>query len=282
MKQCELCGNTISTKYGKRFCSLQCRNTYVSRQKVKKPIPSNGKRFYRRQCFKCGKISDRAGDYCQKCRRHPHRWTEEEERILIEHYATQGAMFCAKLIGRPLQGVRVKARKLGLSIEQDAYKRLVHGAAQAYMTEHNPMLNSETVEKVQDYYRQHPDKKEARHKRFMEGHSQLRKDKPSKLEAKMCSILDTFGITYEAQFLIKDKFIVDVRIGNIIIQADGEYWHGHPRFEPLTERQLKQQTRDKAQDKYLASCGYTVYRIWERDMNTETIKSILVNHGYVL
>jgi very-short-patch-repair endonuclease len=84
------------------------------------------------------------------------------------------------------------------------------------------------------------------------------------------------GLDYEHQAIIKDKFVVDFRLGNIILQCDGDYWHGHKRFEPLTERQLKQQKRDAAQDKYLQACGYTVIRVWECDMSLETLQRLLL------
>jgi len=57
----------------------------------------------------------------------------------------------------------------------------------------------------------------------------------------------------------------------IVIQFDGDYWHGNPRKYPvLTERQKKQVKRDRAQDAYLISCGYRVIRIWESDLKTDS------------
>lgn len=96
----------------------------------------------------------------------------------------------------------------------------------------------------------------------------------SKLEAKCAKYLDMLGIEYEYQAIIKDKFVVDFRIGNIILQCDGDYWHGHPRFEPLTDKQKQQQIRDASQDKYLQARGYTIIRIWESDMMFGYIASL--------
>src|SRR3990172_1489799 len=132
------------------------------------------------------------------------------------------------------------------------------------MTENNPIKNEEVVKKVRDYRKAHPEVHERIMIKLLEGHQRIQKDKPTKLEQKLFAVLDSLQVPYEQFYLIKPKFIVDVKIDNLIIQADGDYWHGHPRFEPLTERQAAQQKRDKAQDAYLQKCGYTVIRIWEK------------------
>lgn len=105
--------------------------------------------------------------------------------------------------------------------------------------------------------------------------ARLHRDRPSGYELRIRAILDDLEVTYEASFLIKRKFIVDIKIGNLIIEADGDYWHGHPRFEPLTERQIKQQQRDAARNAYLLKCGYDLERIWESDFSLEYLKILL-------
>lgn len=95
-------------------------------------------------------------------------------------------------------------------------------------------------------------------------------------EMKCKKILECAGIAHEHQRQIKIGFFVDFVIGdNVIIQIDGEYWHGHPRFSPLTDRQLNQRKKDAAQDKYLIACGYTVIRVWESDVTPENILTLL-------
>jgi len=83
------------------------------------------------------------------------------------------------------------------------------------------------------------------------------------LEGKM--LLNKMGLNFNEQVPIADKFLVDVYIPeeNIIIQWDGDYWHGHPKFCDLNEEQKKRKRIDKSQTKYLKKCGYTVLRFWE-------------------
>jgi G:T-mismatch repair DNA endonuclease (very short patch repair protein) len=94
-------------------------------------------------------------------------------------------------------------------------------------------------------------------------------------EKRCKKILEDIGVEFEHQNFIKDKFYVDFAIGKTILQVDGEYWHGHPRYEPLSDRQKQQRARDRAQTAYLEKCGYKVVRVWESDITKENIISLL-------
>lgn len=93
----------------------------------------------------------------------------------------------------------------------------------------------------------------------------------TRLETAGYAILDEAGISYERQSLIAGKFVVDaVVIGTpIIIQWDGNYWHGYRAANdntPLDSRQAKRAVLDKSQDAYMAKCGYVVLRFWEHEV----------------
>ena len=88
----------------------------------------------------------------------------------------------------------------------------------------------------------------------------------NKLEKKGNEILNRLNIKYETQYLINNKICVDVFIPekNIIIQWDGNYWHGkNKKYEELEPRIKKRVDLDKSQDEYLKKCGYKVIRFWE-------------------
>lgn len=102
--------------------------------------------------------------------------------------------------------------------------------------------------------------------------------RPSKLELYGYSILDELGVDYIKQYKIKDKFMVDIFIPskNLIIQLDGDYWHGNTKkFQKLNNQQIKQIKKDKSQDAYLKKCGYEVIRIWENELYQD--KRVLTN-----
>lgn len=95
---------------------------------------------------------------------------------------------------------------------------------------------------------------------------------PTSLEIAGNALLDALGVEYETQVLICDKFIVDVFIPsrNIVIQWDGDYWHGFDGAKD--ERQKKRQALDKSQDAYMRKVGFTVIRFWEHEVKKEASK----------
>jgi len=146
------------------------------------------------------------------------------------------------------------------------------------MSRANPMKRPEVKQKIQDWRAANPEIAETIHAALTEGHARIEREKPSGLERKLHTILDGLNVKYESSVIIKPRFVVDTRIGSVIIQADGDYWHGHPRFAPLTERQQKQQARDRSHDAYLKKSGYHVERIWECEMCESKVLEILSAH----
>lgn len=266
-----------------RFCSPTCRNQAIPRRPMTKG----------QACLMCGKVGyDRRGVLCRECQSKAteeqrtalgltsfrHVWTDEEIAYLQEHYPSQGGQAVAEVLGVKPSSVIAKANSLGVRLNKQATRRIVHAQARSYMRQSNPMKSAEVVEKVKKWRDENPEKVNAIRERLLEGQQQLQRNKPSKLEKRLHVILDGLGVAYEPSAYIKPNFIVDIRIGMLILQADGEYWHGHPRFAPLTERQQRQQARDRAQDTYLHACGYTVVRIWDRDITPDNIAAILRRH----
>jgi very-short-patch-repair endonuclease len=93
--------------------------------------------------------------------------------------------------------------------------------------------------------------------------------KTNKVEEAGYSLLDRMGLLYFNQYLIANKFCVDAFFysESLIVQFDGDYWHGNPdKFPVLDERQKKRSRLDKSQDAYMDKCGYRVLRIWETDI----------------
>ncbi len=93
--------------------------------------------------------------------------------------------------------------------------------------------------------------------------------KPTSLELAGCALLDALGVEYQTQVLICDKFTVDVLVPerNLVIQWDGDYWHGYGGAKD--ERQKKRVQLDKSQDAYMRKAGYTVLRFWEHEVKQE-------------
>lgn len=98
----------------------------------------------------------------------------------------------------------------------------------------------------------------------------------TKLELAGYSLLKEMGLDFEPQYVFAGRFVADayVESRNMILQFDGDYWHGNTdRFPNLTEQQRKQKEVDARANGAARSLGYRVLRIWESDFNdTEGIK----------
>lgn len=84
-------------------------------------------------------------------------------------------------------------------------------------------------------------------------------------------ILESLGVIYDEQVLIDSKFVVDVLVpaAMLVVQWDGDYWHGYrPDGDerPLDDRQIKRKNLDRSQDSYMTKQGYRVVRYWEHQV----------------
>lgn len=287
-KTCPVCGNefTDNSNRPKTFCSPTCRNKSRTRQDTI-PCPQCGKPFIP---YKVGK-RDGTKKYCSRtCANtsrqgfpstNPNTHTQETRDFIKNHYESMTLEELSNHLNIPPNAISQIAYKMGLKRSAAFLQATQYKQVSQYMRENNPMKRPEVVAKTLEWRAANPDKVESINKALLLGKQKTQKYNPSKTELKMRKILDMLGVTYEPSAVIKDKFIVDIRIGQFILEVDGEYWHGHPRFYPLTERQIKQQKRDRARDKYLTTCGYTVIRIWERDIHTEHIKKLMISIGII-
>ncbi len=103
--------------------------------------------------------------------------------------------------------------------------------------------------------------------RLLEMNKQQQTLKITSIEKIGYSLLDVLGVQYSNQTLIAGKFCVDALCENLIVQFDGDYWHGNPmRFPQPSKLQSRRMKLDASQDAYLRKCGYKVLRLWEDDL----------------
>lgn len=104
----------------------------------------------------------------------------------------------------------------------------------------------------------------------------------SSLNKSLYEILDGLNIDYDAEFPIKNPsvgkymYIFDVRIGDLLIEANGDYWHGNPILYKPNDIILKGTTgettvkekwsQDKLKIQIAEKSGYTVLVVWEYEL----------------
>ena len=101
----------------------------------------------------------------------------------------------------------------------------------------------------------------------------------SKLEEYFASeFLDKLGVEYVYQFEAKDIgrfFDFYLPNSNLIIEIDGDYWHGNPNKyseEDLKGHQKRTQRIDEYKTKWALIHGIPIIRFWETDIRKDPKK----------
>lgn len=96
----------------------------------------------------------------------------------------------------------------------------------------------------------------------------------TKIELKIQGFLEELQIEYIKHFYmkyIKSHYRCDIFIPslNLVIECDGDWWHGNPSFydqKELTIKQKEQKIRDRLRTDQLKQHGFKVIRLWEDDI----------------
>ncbi len=93
----------------------------------------------------------------------------------------------------------------------------------------------------------------------------------NKLEQLVCDILDAHNIQYTFQFfLTKDSICKSydfyIHNTNMLLEIDGDYWHGKDTAKNKYKKYLEVQENDKFKTQLASDSGYTVIRLWESEI----------------
>lgn len=113
-------------------------------------------------------------------------------------------------------------------------------------------------------------------------------NKENNLEKKGYKILEDLNLKFYKQYIFGKRFVADAYIEdlNLLVQFDGDYWHGNSKvFKNLTERQKKQIIIDGKANELAAKTGYNILRFWENDLSFEfvqyNISKLIQENSYV-
>jgi very-short-patch-repair endonuclease len=91
------------------------------------------------------------------------------------------------------------------------------------------------------------------------------------IEQLVALMLDQTNIPYYSQFFIthdNDTFAYDFKLKGlpILIEVDGDYWHGGPGVNQYVPFINEVQDKDKLKTEIAQQHGYTVLRFWGSDI----------------
>jgi len=115
--------------------------------------------------------------------------------------------------------------------------------------------------------------------------SQFKNMRMNKIETTVNDYLILLGVEFEFSLnLASYQFDFGIKDKRILIEIDGDYWHGNPKYynssgdyskRKLNEIQIKNQLRDIEKTNWAKDRGFTVIRIWETEINNNSYKNIL-------
>ena len=97
----------------------------------------------------------------------------------------------------------------------------------------------------------------------------------NKLEEFVSSILDKNNMKYHFQFFLKNKegvcklYDFKIKDTDILIEIDGDYWHGGPSLEKHFFKLEEVKQNDLFKDQLAKDNGFKLIRIWESDIYNE-------------
>jgi len=103
----------------------------------------------------------------------------------------------------------------------------------------------------------------------------------NKLEKLVASILDENNIPYHFQFFLKTKdgicksYDFKIKNTNILLEIDGDYWHGGPGINKHFYKLDEVKTNDIIKNELALNNNYNLIRIWESDIYNEP--TIIIN-----
>ena len=185
-------------------------------------------------------------------------WTEQEEQFLNDNYQmlTQEQMSTVlhktlKSIQKKMSYMGLKKKDKGASYTPKEIKFLIDNYNNYPLKELATLMNK-SVSSIQYNARKH---------------NLIKEIIPTRPEKDVMLILDRYNISYEFQFNVRG-FIADFKIGNKIIEVQGDYWHCNPRFysEPINETQRNKVKIDKIKYNVYEELGYEILYLWEYDI----------------
>lgn len=280
LKTCEYCQNEFNPKesHSQLYCSSQC----LYQGKRRKTLETNRKRYGCDAPAQNPQIKQKVKSYfVEKFGvENPFQNQQIKEKIKKTNLLKLG-------VQNPQQNQKIKQKTEKTNIKRYGCKRPAQNkqvkekTRQYFLSKFgvkNPFQNQQIKQKIkkktlQNYGVQHSI---VRNRRFIKN--------VSKLELVVENILLTENVDFERQFPI-DKYYYDFRVGDILIQVQGDFWHANPdiysqnkllNYPRIGQKTAKEVWGYDQQKKVCAQgYGYKVIYVWEKDMKSMSKEQLI-------
>jgi len=271
---CLFCGNSLLEKQKKRgvkFCSRSCANRHRYRHVQKEYVCQRCGRKYTKKSSGTKVGTKYCSPECGRKHNEGRKFSDEHKRKISDaqkNIRREGDFKCPKCSSVFVSNTSLRAHVAHCGKEKQRYK--CHGCGKEYkglagLQRHlvwcvDSECNVEQRRSVKNAVRA----ANARKLKDRDIHIGWVDTKP---ERELRSGLESAGIDVYCQFSIPGRnHCYDFLVRGLIVEVDGDYWHGNPaRFE-LSSRQKKQFRIDETHTSVARMAGYNVVRYWESDI----------------
>lgn len=187
-------------------------------------------------------------------------WSDEEIMFLCSNIDKLSYDEISKKINRSIRAVMVKASKLGIVSDGSKWSE----------NEDKVLLSNLHRTKYELSFLLNRTPKAIQHRCNGLGVKLGSVRKETELEIKIENILKDLKVEYNTQVVLGSHFNyrADFVIGDIVIEAHGDYWHGNPvLYSSPNKMQSLMIERDALKKSYFESLGYEVFVVWEMEVN---------------
>jgi len=175
-------------------------------------------------------------------------FSDDELKILkAKFYDSERGELC-KILNRSWNSIKHKALRLKLKRNPKFKKRAVIERNLNNNPMKNPISKNKAHDTLKKLYQDHPE---------MLLNSRLKRNQMTLIERKVAELLDSLNINYEWNKFVRTKLtwrFPDFKVGNLVIECDGEYWHSKIKDE------------DEARQKELEAVGFKVIRFSDKQI----------------
>jgi very-short-patch-repair endonuclease len=264
--KCQICKQEMSFGRIKRHITIQHKETTVDQyiQKYWSTLPLH------KPCEVCNKKIVYKYKTCSKeCRtklEHDHKGKPKPEGFMSDKHKSKISKSKIGTIVSKETGEKISKSSIGVSrnkgkvspmkgkIQSDFQKQKVKERFDKYYSEGNKPWtknnkhSSETIEKI------------------------FAKKPMNKLEKLVASILDENNIEYHYQYFLKTKegicksYDFKIKDTNILLEIDGDYWHGGPGVKKHFYKLKEVKENDILKTQIATENGFSLIRIWESNI----------------
>jgi len=246
-KICLNCKTSFKGRNNRKFCSQKCFGLFNGFKKGDSPWNKGKKTTYK----------------------HGSGWKLSKKALKNHHFPTKEE--CSYWKGKIFteeHRSHISESLIGKEVSKETRQRMSvakTGCASWFKGKKRKPFSKEHKRKLSEYQKENLRSKDYYQKIGLLGVKKQQDAKePTSIEKKLYEELKNRGILFEKQRLINGKFLVDAYIPslNLVIEADGDYWHSLNRVKK----------HDKAKNAYLTKCGYSLLRITGTEIRDDTFK----------